>query len=77
MEIKLGFAFSTLKVINNWLMIFSEKKMTSALMVSNYCDTSSLKLLPEHFKLCLSIPERETSALNEITHAEERMGFLD
>lgn len=51
--------------------------MTSALMVSNYCDTFSLRLLPEHFKLYVSIPERETSALKEITHAEERMGFLD
>lgn len=58
-------------------MNFSGKKMTSALMVSNYCDTFSLRLLPEHFKLYVSIPERETSALKEITHAEERMGFLD
>lgn len=76
MEIKLRFAFSALKAINNWLMNFSEK-MTFALMVSNYCDTFSPKILPEHFKLCLSIPERETSALKEIMRAAETMGFLD
>lgn len=40
-EIELRFAFSALKAIHDWLMNFSER-MTSALIVSNYCDTLSV-----------------------------------
>lgn len=57
-----------LHVVNNWLMNFFWKADLCFNSVNLLLWHFFSEFLPEHFKLTLSIPERETSTLKDNTH---------